>query len=133
MTPASSPYPVQGEASLIADAAERYGLTMPPLSDSASAAIRATVNPLVTVSNPFDYHTFDWGDRERLTATFTAAMQADQEVSILIIDFPRQELGRAEDWQLAIEAWSDAQKTTGKIAVVLASMPNCCRPISRHG
>jgi len=117
-----------GEASLIADAAERHGLTMPPLSDSASAAIRATVNPLVTVSNPFDYHTFDWGDRERLTATFTAAMQADQEVSILIIDFPRQELGRAEDWQLAIEAWSDAQKTTGKIAVVLASMPELLPP-----
>ena len=117
-----------GEASLIADTAERHGLTMPPLSDAASVAIRATVNPLVTVSNPFDYHTFDWGDRERLTATFTAAMQADQEVSILIIDFPRQELGRADDWQLAIEAWSDAQKTTGKIAVVLASMPELLPP-----
>ena len=117
-----------GEASLIADTAERHGLTMPPLSDAASAAIRATVNPLVTVSNPFDYHTFDWGDRERLTATFTAAMQANQEVSILIIDFPRQELGRADDWQLAIEAWSDAQQTTGKIAVVLASMPELLPP-----
>ena len=117
-----------GEASLIADTAERHGLVMPPLSDTAITAIRATVNPLVTVSNPFDYHTFDWGDRERLTATFTAAMQADQEVSILIIDFPRQELGRADDWQLAIEAWSDAQKTTGKIAVVLASMPELLPP-----
>ena len=117
-----------GEASLIADTAERHGLVMPPLSDTASAAIRATVNPLVTVSNPFDYHTFDWGDRERLTATFTAAMQADQEVSILIIDFPRQELGRADDWQLAIKAWSESQKTTGKIAVVLASMPELLPP-----
>ena len=117
-----------GEASLIADTAERHGLTMPPLSDAASTAIKATVNPLVTVSNPFDYHTFDWGDQERLTATFTAAMQADQEVSILIIDFPRQELGRADDWQLAIEAWSDAQQKTGKIAVVLASMPELLPP-----
>ena len=117
-----------GEASLIADTAERHGLTMPPLSDAASTAIKATVNPLVTVSNPFDYHTFDWGDQGRLTATFTAAMQADQEVSILIIDFPRQELGRADDWQLAIEAWSDAQKATGKIAVVLASMPELLPP-----
>ena len=117
-----------GEASLIADTAERHGLTMPPLSDAASTAIKATVNPLVTVSNPFDYHTFDWGDQERLTATFNAAMQADQEVSILIIDFPRQELGRADDWQLAIEAWSDAQQKTGKIAVVLASMPELLPP-----
>ena len=117
-----------GEASLIADTADRHGLAMPALSDAAAAAIKATVNPLVTVSNPFDYHTFDWGDRDRLTATFTATMQADQGVSILIIDFPRQELGRAEDWHIAIEAWSDAQKATGKVAVVLSSMPESLPP-----
>ena len=117
-----------GEASLIADTAERHGLNMPALNDQAAAAIRDTVNPLVTVSNPFDYHTFDWGDRDRLTATFTAAMQADQAVSILIIDFPRPELGRAEDWQIAIDAWAEAQKTTGKIAVVLSSLPELLPP-----
>ena len=121
-----------GEASLIADTADRHGLIMPPLSEQASAAIRATVNPLVTISNPFDYHTFDWGDCARLTATFTASMQAGQGVSILIIDFPRQELGRADDWQLAIDAWSDAQQTTGKIAVVLASMPELLPPHIAH-
>ena len=112
-----------GEASLIADTAARHGLTMPGLSPAAASAIRATVNPLVTVSNPFDYHTFDWGDEERLKATFTAAMQAGQQVCVLIIDFPAPHLGRAEDWHKAIHAWHHAQKTTGKMAVVLSSMP----------
>ena len=112
-----------GEASLIADTAARHGLTMPALSQAAKDAIRATVNPLVTVSNPFDYHTFDWGEEDRLTATFTAAMQAGQQISILIIDFPAAHLGRAEDWHKAINAWHQAQKATGKMAAVLASMP----------
>lgn len=114
-----------GEASLIADTAERHGVTMPALSDKAMAAITPTVNPLVTVSNPFDYHTFDWGDRERLTATFSAAMQADQCVSILIIDFPAQHLGRAEDWQATLDAWLAARDATGAIAAVLSSLPEC--------
>ena len=111
-----------GEASLIADAAARHHIDMPPLSETAKTAIAETVNPLVTVSNPFDYHTFDWGDHDRLVATFTASMQADQDISVLIIDFPAPALGRAEAWQTAIDAWSAAQKVTGKKAIVLSSM-----------
>jgi len=112
-----------GEASLIADTAQRHGVPMPKLSADASAGIKATVNPLVTVSNPFDYHTFDWGDRERLEKTFAATMQAGQTISALIIDFPSPHLGRAEDWQIALDAWHAAKEQTNSKAVVLASMP----------
>ncbi|MCE2517521.1 MAG: acetate--CoA ligase family protein, partial [Alphaproteobacteria bacterium] len=119
-----------GEASLIADAAARHDIPMPPLTDAAAEAVRATVNPLVTVSNPFDYHTFDWGDRDRLTATFTAAMNAGQGISILILDFPSPHLGRAEDWHLALEAWHDAMTASGATAAVLASLPECLPPQS---
>jgi len=114
-----------GEASLIADTAQRYGIPMPGLDKAATARIAATVNPLVTVSNPFDYHTFDWGNRERLEATFAAAMQADQAITVLILDFPAAHLGRAEDWQIALDAWHAARNQTGARAVVLASMPEC--------
>ena len=53
-----------GEASIVADAAMRGNIPMPVLTQAAIEQIKATVNPLVTVSNPFDYHTFDWGDGE---------------------------------------------------------------------
>ena len=66
-----------GEASLIADTALRQGISMPPLNPAETARIKATCNPLVTVTNPFDYHTFDWGRRDALEVTFTAAMEAD--------------------------------------------------------
>ena len=114
-----------GEASLIADTAQRHGIPMPELSAAALARISATVNPLVTVSNPFDYHTFDWGNRERLEKTFAATMQAGQAISVLIIDFPSPHLGRAEDWQIALDAWYAAKEQTKARAAVLASMPEC--------
>ena len=111
-----------GEASLIADAAERGNVPMPPLSPEAAARIEATVNPLVTVSNPFDYHTFDWGDGPRLEASFTAAMQAGMGITALIIDFPKLELGRADAWKTALDALLAGSQATGAKAMVLASM-----------
>ena len=117
-----------GEASLIADAAKRHGIAMPILSPSATAEIKKTVNPLVTVSNPFDYHTFDWGDKSRLTATFTAVMTAAKEqrsVCILILDFPAAHLGRGDDWFLALDAWHDGMRRTGANTAVLSSLPEC--------
>lgn len=117
-----------GEASLIADAALRHNIELPPLDREAEAALRHIVNPLVTVSNPFDYHTFDWGDGTRLEATFTAAMKGKQEVSILIIDFPAPHLGRDGDWQIAIEAWKAARDKSGEIAAVMSSLSECLLP-----
>ena len=110
-----------GEAALIADAALRGGVVMPALSDAAAARIRATVNPLVSVSNPFDYHTFDWGDGARLEASFAAAMRAGMGLTALIIDFPRPELGGRRPWQVALESLVAAQQKTGAKTMVLAS------------
>ena len=110
-----------GEAALVADAALRGGVVMPALSAESAARIRATVNPLVSVSNPFDYHTFDWGDGARLEASFAAAMSAGMGLTALIIDFPRLELGRAAAWQVALESLVAAQQKTGAKTMVLAS------------
>ena len=112
-----------GEASLVADAAMRGNVPMPELSEAVTEAIKATVNPLVTVSNPFDYHTFDWGDGDRLAKTFTACMSAGIGITALIIDFPKPELGRADAWKTALESVLAASHATGAKAIILASMP----------
>lgn len=114
-----------GEASLIADAAERAGVPMPAFPDERVAAIRATVNPLVTVSNPFDYHTFDWGKREPLFATFREVMASGQAVTALALDFPRAELGAAEGWDIALDAFAAAARAAGAKALVVATVPEC--------
>jgi acyl-CoA synthetase (NDP forming) len=96
---------------------------MPELSEAVTEAIKATVNPLVTVSNPFDYHTFDWGDGDRLAKTFTACMSAGIGITALIIDFPKPVLGRADAWKTALESVLAASHATGAKAIILASMP----------
>ncbi len=114
-----------GEASLMADAAERAGVAMPSFGYETAKAIRATVNPLVTLSNPFDYHTFDWGNRERLAATFAAVMRGPQALTALVLDFPRADLGAAAGWDVALQALGDAADATGRPAAVIATVPEC--------
>ena len=117
-----------GEASLMADAAQRHGIPLPDFDDAAIAAIAETVNPLVTVSNPFDYHTFDWGDEERLTASFTCALAAGIDINALVLDFPAGHITRVEGWHAAIRAIKAARDATGARAAVIASMPENMPP-----
>ncbi len=113
-----------GEASIMADSAERLGVPMPEFDEKEKARIRATVKPLVTVSNPFDYHTFDWGDEARLTETFTAVMQGRQAVTALVLDFP-QEAADAQAWDVTVDALAAAAEETGARAAVIATLPEC--------
>ena len=114
-----------GEASLLADAAERAGVALASFSPENTVGIRATVNPLVTVSNPFDYHTFDWGHAERLRTTFAEVMRSGQAVTALVLDYPKAELGPAEGWDVALRAFSAAARETGAKAILVATVPEC--------
>jgi acyl-CoA synthetase (NDP forming) len=114
-----------GEASLVADTALRAGIAMPAFPPETEAAIRATVNPLVTVSNPFDYHTFDWGALDRLIPTFTEVMRGPQAVTGLILDMPRAEVGTPTGWNVALDALSAARDATGAAAAMIATLPDC--------
>ena len=117
-----------GEASLVADASARAGVSLPSFAADRLAAIRATVNPLVTVSNPFDYHTFDWGHGERLSTTFAEVMESGQAATALALDYPKSELGPADGWDIALQAFSAAARKTGAKGLVVATLPECFPP-----
>ncbi len=114
-----------GEASIVADSAERVDVPMPAFAEAQASAIRATVKPLVTVSNPFDYHTFDWGDRLRLSDTFSAVMRGPQAVTALILDFPKAGVGNSETWDITLEALTAAAQQSGGRAAVISTLPEC--------
>jgi acyl-CoA synthetase (NDP forming) len=114
-----------GEAGLLADLAERAGVRLPPFSPERFEAIRATVNPLVSISNPFDYHTFDWGARARLERTFVEVMRSGQAATALVLDWPKSELGSAPGWDVAEEAFSAAARATGAKAIIVSTVPEC--------
>lgn len=111
-----------GEASLVADLAAEKGLDLRPLTDGEAEAVRATVNPLVTVSNPLDYHTFDWGDEARMQATYGAMLRVPMGLHLLVMDWPRADRCDASAWQPAVRALIAAQAQTGARLAVVATL-----------
>ena len=116
-----------GEASLISDAAERVAVDFPDFSKADVKRIKPTVHELVSISNPFDYHTFDWANYDRLQPSFVAVMASGFTLNLLIMDFPRQDRCEIDDWEVTLSAWhSAAQQTNSRTAIVASlaeSMP----------
>ena len=113
-----------GETALIADAAPKAGIELPPFPEATVADIAETTHPLVTIGNPFDYHTFDWLAPERLQATFAAMQSAPADLMVLMIDQPRSDRCDPTNWQVVIGAWQAATAVAGTRAAVLATLPD---------
>ncbi len=114
-----------GEASLVADRSEHGTLRFEPFSSQHRRRIEATLTELVTVSNPFDYHTFMWGDRAATGRCFTAVMDGPQDLTMLVLDAPPSADNDPTAWFASAEALADAADATGGRAVVVATMAEC--------
>ena len=111
-----------GEAAVLSDTIEDTGLTFPDLAAGHAAVVRATVHPLVTVANPFDYHTFSWGDEAALAETFTAFARGGFDATMLVLDFPRTDRCDDTDWEAAVAAFDRAAGTTDATGVIAATL-----------
>ncbi len=114
-----------GEASLVADLSEGSALRFEPFSPEQQHRIESTVTELVTVSNPFDYHTFMWGDRAGMAKCFSAVMDGPQDITMLVLDAPPGPDNDPSSWVDAADALADAAEVTGRRAVVVATMAEC--------
>ena len=112
-----------GEASVMADAVEETALALPDLPADHAAAVGATVHPLVTVANPLDYHTFSWGDEMALTETFTAFARGPFDLAAVVLDFPRGDRCRVDDWRVTQKAFVTAVAAAGIPGAVVATLP----------
>ena len=112
-----------GEAALMADALDGCRLHARPLTESERARVGMTLNDLVTVSNPLDYHTFIWGDAERLAATFAAMLGGGFDLTLLVLDPPRGDRCADGDWRVTVNAFEAALRRTGARGAVLATLP----------
>ncbi|MFM7706610.1 MAG: acetate--CoA ligase family protein [Gammaproteobacteria bacterium] len=112
-----------GEAALVADLAPAHGLSFPPFHEVAARSVAATLNDLVHIDNPLDYHTFIWNQAEALENTFAAAMAGSFDVAMLILDTPTHPAMKPDSWLLTARAWIAAQRRVGARAVVVATLP----------
>ena len=111
-----------GEAGLVADAVAETGLTLPALPAEHAQRLAAVVNPLVSVANPFDYHTFAWGDEPALRRIFAAFTAGDFDANLLVLDFPREDRCDASEWQTTLDAFQSALAANAATGVVVATM-----------
>ena len=116
-----------GEASLIADLAERHGLETPDFPAAVQEELEQVLGPLVSVSNPLDYHTYIWGDGPAQTSCFAGMMRAGFTASLLALDYPRPDLCEEGDWGITLDSFIAAHRQvpsrTGQARIVVCSLP----------
>ncbi|WP_420861973.1 acetate--CoA ligase family protein [Algirhabdus cladophorae] len=112
-----------GEASLTADLGQSVGLEFPPLSPAQRAQLGAVLGPKVALANPLDYHTYVWRDAEAMAAAWSAIDDPNIDLTLTIVDYPREDICDASDWVCATQAAIETRKATGKPTAVVATLP----------
>ncbi len=111
-----------GEAALAADMALDRAVSFPPFTADTRERVAATLNEYVSVENPLDYHTFIWGQPEKLEATYSAVLAGGYDVAMLILDTPTHPATNPASWVVAARALVQAARNTGARAAVVATL-----------
>jgi len=111
-----------GEAGLTADLAAGHDLEWPAIRPQNLDRLADILGPLVALANPLDYHTFIWGDEQKMTDAFAAMMGDGVDLSVLVIDFPRADRCSDEAWHPAVAALRRASELTGTNVACLGSL-----------
>ncbi|MGB1862758.1 MAG: acetate--CoA ligase family protein [Candidatus Puniceispirillum sp.] len=112
-----------GEVGLIGDMSAEHDLLWPDIPADHAAYLAKELGALVTIANPLDYHTFIWGDEAAMANVFAAMMGDWVDISVLVIDFPRNDRSSDQTWQPAVNALCEAVRRTGTKAAMLATLP----------
>jgi acyl-CoA synthetase (NDP forming) len=112
-----------GEASLAADTAHGRGVSFPPLNERQRTDLRAALGPMVALANPLDYHTYIWRDVDAMTRAFAAMVDPQLGLTMIVVDFPRDDRCDASDWDCVIEAAIAVRQQTGQPIALVATLP----------
>ena len=112
-----------GEASLAADTGHARKVEFPPLNDRQKTDLRDALGPMVALANPLDYHTYIWRDTEAMTKAFSAMMDPQLAMTMLVVDFPRDDRCDASDWECTIQAAIGSRERTGANVGLAATLP----------
>jgi len=94
---------------------------MPPLSEKVTKTLRATIHESMVASNPFDYQMFDWNDEEQCAKNFTAFLLEDFDISLCLLDYPREDLCDQSTWLGAERGFVRAARRSGTNAAIMAT------------
>ena len=105
----------------MADIVHPTTLTLPPLNQTQKSGLAEALGPMVALANPLDYHTYIWGDIDKMCAAWTSMVDPAIELLIFIVDFPRRDRCKDDAWLCTIEA-AKAVAATGAKVVMLSTL-----------
>lgn len=112
-----------GEASLVADMVIPLDLSFPLLNKTQSKNLSLALGPKVTLANPLDYHTYIWRNEPAMTDAFSAMVDPDLALTMLIVDFPRADQCDVSDWDHVVQAALNTKARTGGNIAMVATLP----------
>ncbi len=114
-----------GGATMLADYAEKIGLTFPVVRADERAVLADLLPDIATVSNPLDYTTPIWGQAEHTYPVFAKAMNAvTAEAAVLVQDYPAEGLDASKIYyQIDAAAYAQAASERGIPAAICATLP----------
>lgn len=112
-----------GEAGLISDMAESTRINFRDISPKQTSVLKNTLGPIVSVANPLDYHTFIWGNEEKMADVYSAVFADGFDLNILIMDIPPQDRCDPSAWDSALIALKNAKANTHTNVAMLATLP----------
>jgi acyl-CoA synthetase (NDP forming) len=102
-----------GDLSMLGDAMIGSSLSLPPLTQEGVRRVGETVHERIVVANPLDYQMFDWNNADRLCDMFSAFITDDFDVSLCLLDYPRDDKCDPATWKGAEQGIIRAAKATG--------------------
>ncbi|ABG30312.1 acyl-CoA synthetase, putative [Roseobacter denitrificans OCh 114] len=109
-----------GEASLVADMAAEHAVSFPALNDAQRITLSDVLGPMVSLSNPLDYHTHIWGDAHKMAAAWLPMAAPHIDLVMIILDYPHTD---ATAWDCATQAAIAVHQRSGRPVAVVATLP----------
>ena len=111
-----------GEASLVSDLGQEYGIHFPKLEKENVSELRSVLGEMVALSNPLDYHTYIWGNVEAMASAFIAMMRGHDGITIVVVDFPRDDNCDPSALNCVVKAAKKAKNTRYKPLALVSTL-----------
>ena len=113
-----------GDATMLADGAERAGIAFDQPSPAAAADLAGRLPDIATVSNPLDYTTPLWGDADRMPGVFGALIGDGYDAALLVQDYPAPEIDTDRDSYLTdARSFMAATRAAGIPGAICSALP----------
>ncbi len=112
-----------GDMAMTADVSRHLALDFPPFAAEASARMGAIVGERVTVTNPFDMHTYLWFQHAQLRRLFEEVFRSDVDAVGLMLDCPPAASADDSAYTAVIEQFAAASHGAKPRGVFISSLP----------